>query len=247
MYQLNWKKEPLDTRDFQVSRHRAVTVLPSSFELPIPLPVYDQADIGSCTANSGSLAYKYECAQDNYIFEPSRLQLYYNTRLLEGTVAEDSGCYIRDVFKTLAKKGICSESIWPYITEQFTVKPPTKATTDAKRHKAIVYAKVPQTLTDIQTVLVSGAIISFGFTVYESFMKSGWVKSGRMPLPRSGEKILGGHAVSIIGYDNTKQAVLIQNSWSEDWGIKGKFWMPYSFLLSSDCDDFWCIDKVVNK
>lgn len=38
---------------------------------------------------------------------------------------------------------------------------------------------------------------------------------------------LGGHAVSIVGYDDSKQAWLIRNSWGEEWGEKGFAWVAY--------------------
>jgi hypothetical protein len=66
-----------------------------------------------------------------------------------------------------------------------------------------------------------------------------------MPIPKKGERLVGGHAVTLIGYDDSKQAFLIQNSWGTEWGLNGKFWMPYSFALDSrECDDFWCIDEI---
>ena len=56
---------------------------------------------------------------------------------------------------------------------------------------------------------------------------------------------MGGHAVAIIGFSDSKKAFLIQNSWSEDWGKNGRFWLPYSFALNpNEADDFWCIEEV---
>ncbi len=43
-----------------------------------------------------------------------------------------------------------------------------------------------------------------------------------------------GHCMLIIGYDDTMQALLIQNSEGTVWGIGGRIWMAYStfqFLL----------------
>jgi C1A family cysteine protease len=37
----------------------------------------------------------------------------------------------------------------------------------------------------------------------------------------------GGHAVSIVGYDDNQRAWLIRNSWSTDWGMNGFAWVSY--------------------
>jgi len=245
-FQLGWKKDPEDVRDVVSARALAAPKkLPYKFQLPVDLPIYDQGPIGSCTANSGCSCYMYECMEKYLEFNPSRLFLYYNTRLIEGTTEEDSGAYIRDTFKSMNKHGVCSEKMWQYDVNRFTQKPNDAAYTDALTHKAIQYARVPQDKFAIQRTLLTGAAISFGFYVYESFMKGNWHRiSGKMPIPKSTEKLLGGHAVTIVGYDNRKRSFLIQNSWGEGWGIKGKFWMPYAYLLDpSRADDFWCIES----
>ncbi len=252
-----WKKEPFDERDLKTERplkFGASEPLPTEFALPIDLPVWDQGSLGCCTGFGFGLGYKYEVEQLRQAdpsgslpaFEPSRLFTYYITRELEGTINEDSGCYIRDVFKAVNKTGVAAESKWPYIISKFKQKPTQVAYRDAKKHKLVKYAKVPQDLDSMKKVLVSGAVIVFGFNVYESFDAGNWDSTtGMMPLPNTKmEDVLGGHCVSIIGYSDKKKAFLIQNSWSADWALKGKFWMPYKFALSSDCDDFWCIEEI---
>lgn len=247
---LNWKKAPEDSRDFKSLRHLAAPVnLPDEFELDRKIPVQDQKSIGSCTAHSSTLCFRYEVAQlkNNFDFEPSRLFQYYNTRKLQGWETSDSGGYIRDSFKAMNKWGLCKEASWPYKdTLQASVKEPsTECYEDGLKNVTVKYASIPQSETLIKQTLVSGAAISFGFNVYQSFYGSWSETTGMMPIPKRGEELLGGHAVAIIGFSNSKKAFLIQNSWSEDWGKNGRFWMPYSFLLNpNEADDFWCIEEV---
>src|SRR5450631_1098942 len=56
-------------------------------------PVYDQKQLGSCTANAiaGALEFNQMKQQLADVFVPSRLFIYYNERVIEGTVREDSG------------------------------------------------------------------------------------------------------------------------------------------------------------
>ena len=61
-------------------------------------------------------------------------------------------------------------------------------------------------------------------------------------MPATGEKVVGGHAVCCVGYDDSKQLFIVRNSWGTGWGLKGYFMMPYTYLSSSNlADDFWTI------
>ena len=245
---LNWKKEPLDERDIPSKRYSLAPItLPNKFELPLEVPIYDQEDIGSCVANSACSCYRYESAQvlNNFSFEPSRLFVYYNARLLQNWQNEDSGAYIRDGFKALNKWGLANESVWPYITRDFAKKPTTQVYSNGLNNVTVKYATVQQSENAIKQTLLSGAAISFGFNVYSSFFGNWDNITGIMPIPKPNEYLEGGHAVTIIGWDDSKKSFLIQNSWGTEWGLQGKFWMPYSFLLNSnEADDFWCIEEI---
>ena len=47
-------------------------------------------------------------------------------------------------------------------------------------------------------------------------------------MPNFGEGLVGGHAVIAVGYDQTNRRFLVRNSWGEDWGIRGNFWMLFN-------------------
>ena len=244
-FKLNWKRQPVDERDLISQRFKQIKgPLPSSGELPVKIPIYDQMNAGSCTSNGGNAAFRFEWYQlkGDFKFDPSRLFTYYNTRLLEGTPNEDSGAYVRDVFKAMNKWGVCKDDIWPYSNYEKTLltKPPQDCYNQALNQLVVKYASVPKDLTAIKQTILSGAGIIFGFDVYSSFFGN-WTSI--MPIPKKGESLEGGHCVLICAFDDSKQAVKIQNSWGE-WKDQGYFWMPYSYLTSSHCDDFWCIEEI---
>jgi C1A family cysteine protease len=249
---LNWRPSPFDIRDLKSTRHLDAPVdLPNDFILPINVPIYDQLDQGSCVSNSACVCYRYEYFElmNSFNFEPSRQYLYYNIRDIEGSTEYDSGAYVRDAFKALSKQGLATEKTWPYKSSNLTIKPSDKAYQEGLDNLVIKYASVKQDLETIKRTIFSGAAISFGFTVFSSFMSGNWdYSSGIMPIPKKNETIEGGHAVTIIGWDDTKKAFHIQNSWGTSWGQQGKFWMPYSFLLDPQiADDFWCIESIQTK
>lgn len=205
-------------------------------------PVYDQGQLGSCTANA--IAAAIEFAQKNK-FVPSRLFIYYNERVIEGTVDSDSGAQIRDGIKSVATQGAPPERLWPYEIERFRDAPSSAATAAAKCDLVILYQRLIQDLNTMKGCLASGYPFVFGFTVYQSFESAAVAKTGVLPMPGFKEKSVGGHAVMAVGYDDTKRTFLVRNSWGPKWGKKGYFTIPYAYLTSNRlASDFWTIRTV---
>jgi C1A family cysteine protease len=222
--------------------------LPESIDLrPGCPPVYDQGQLGSCTANAigGALEFAQIKQKQKNPFTPSRLFIYYNERVIEHTVDSDSGAQIRDGVKSVNKLGAPPETDWPYDINKFAHKPTEKAYKDAKKNQAIVYQRLTPTLGQLKGCLASGFPFIFGFTVYESFESQEVANSGHLEMPQTGEKQLGGHAVLAVGYQDSSQTFVVRNSWGADWGIKGYFTMPYPYLLQGTlASDFWTIRSV---
>ncbi len=251
-FNLNWKPSPEDIRDWKFSSKFSEpitdTVFPESVDLTDITKdvVYDQLSLGSCTSQSTAMAVLHEYRTVKKNFLGSRLFLYYNTRVLyEDTMPnDDSGAYIRDVFKTLNKEGVCEETLCSHVISDFAKKPSQSAYENAKNHTSVAYYRLDNNLTELKTCLSQGKPFVFGFYVYESFMNGNWTEV--MPIPRPTEKILGGHAILCCGFDNKKQAFKIKNSWGPNWKQGGYFWMPYSFITSNKCDDFWALEAMID-
>ena len=208
-------------------------------------PVYNQGNLGSCTGNAIAAALEYDLIKQNLKdFTPSRLFIYYNERLLEGTVKSDSGAMIRDGIKTVSKQGACKETIWPYDILKFARKPTVTAYKDGLNHVGVSYYSVNQTELEIKTALASNFPVIFGFTVFSSFETQEVATTGIVKMPVANESVLGGHAVLIVGYDDSKRQFIVRNSWGESWGSNGYCFMPYSYITNRNlCSDFWVIRK----
>ena len=217
--------------------------LPSAVDLrPGCSPVENQGQLGSCTANAlaGGLEFL-EKKAGQLATDLSRLFIYYNERKIEGMVAQDSGAQLRDGIKALAKQGVCSEMMWPYLIARFSVRPPAVCYRDALKHQITSYHRI-MTLQEMKMCLAEGYPFVFGFTVYESFESPAVEKTGALDLPKPEEKSVGGHAVMAVGYDDSTERFLIRNSWGADWGLQGYFTMPYVYLENRNLsDDFWTI------
>src|SRR5690348_7408241 len=120
-------------------------------------PVYDQGNLGSCTANAISGAIEFDRMKQKLPdFVPSRLFIYYNERLIEGTVGSDSGAMIRDGIKSVASDGVCPEPEWPYDIARFTRRPSAQCYKDAKSDRAISYQRLVQDVNQMKGCLASG-------------------------------------------------------------------------------------------
>jgi len=208
-------------------------------------PIYDQGDLGSCTANA--LAAAFEFCDDN-AFTPSRLFIYYNERKLENSISDDAGANLCDGIKTLETYGVCSEKTLPYDVKKFAKKPSKTCYNEALKHKAVSCLNIHNDLSSMKKALSSGFPFVVGISVYESFESDKVASSGEVPLPDiNNEKCLGGHAVLVCGYDDNKKHWILRNSWGETWGDKGYFYLPYLYLLDSNLSsDLWNITKESN-
>ena len=242
-----WMPDVPDHRDLVYAAAR-ITTLPPSVDLrPGCPPVYDQGQLGSCTANAIAAAIQFEQIRQKEPkpFAPSRLFIYYNERVMEHTVGQDAGAQIRDGMKSVNHIGACPETDWPYVITKFAQKPPTRAFKDARLGKALSYQRVVQTLDQMKGCLASGLPIVLGISVYESFESQQVARSGIVPMPPISEKLLGGHAILAVGYNDAEQRFVMRNSWGTSWGMQGYFTIPYAYLTDSNlCDDLWMIQMV---
>ncbi len=243
-----WRKDQPDFRDRPSSlKVQRVTKLPASVDLskrPAMPGVYDQGQLGSCTANAIAAAFEYDLRDQGMTdFMPARLAIYYGERQIEHTVKTDAGAEIRDGMKVIAKTGAGPESLCPYLISQFAVAPSAAYYAAAAKNQCSVYEKVAQTGEAIKSVLAAGRPIVFGITVYASFESAAVANTGTVPMPKKTEAVEGGHAILITGY--TKTRMLFRNSWGTSWGKKGYGSLPLAYVLNPNlASDFWTLSTV---
>lgn len=254
-----WKPDLPDRRDhlFSVPRPKLQSLPPSTDLRSGCPPVYDQGEIGSCTANAIAAAFGFEARKQGVNFEPSRLFIYYNERSIEGHVNTDSGAQIRDGIRSVSRQGVCSEAQWPYVATPAgpngvwppnavpAERPPEIAYQQALGDRLLTYQRVVQNADQMKGCLAMKYPFVAGFTVYASFESTKVAETGMVPMPLTNEEILGGHAVLVVGYDDSKGCWLARNSWGKTWGLDGYFWMPYAYFTDANLSsDFWTLQVV---
>jgi len=251
-----WVPDLPDARDHLYAAPPVMlTALPPKVDLRPGCPaIYDQGQLGSCTGNAIAGAVQFERIRQRLVnaekldFVPSRLFVYYNERVIEGDVPQDNGAQIRDGIKSVATLGVCFEGgthAWPYDINQFSRRPADDCFAAALDNKILQYSRVVQSASQLRGCLASGYPFVFGFSVYEAFESDAVAKTGILDMPASGEKLVGGHAVLAVGYDDAQRRFLVRNSWGATWGQGGYFWIPYAYLTDNNLsDDFWTIRMV---
>ncbi|MDB5143224.1 MAG: Papain family cysteine protease [Mucilaginibacter sp.] len=215
--------------------------------------VRDQGQIGSCTAFCGTEAYE---ILYNYKFGAfpalrSPAFLYYEERvnILGESITTDNGANMVNIDQALTKYGICADALMPYPSSHTSTAyktPPTSAAiSDALGYKITGYTLINTgDVAAVKACLINNIPVMMGFNVYDNkrtyqyFEALNTNSNTYNPLTSTGAlvrgvSLLGGHATPIVGYDDNKQAFLVQNSWGTAWGLNGFYYMPYSVFSST--------------
>jgi len=224
-------------------------------------PIENQSSLGSCTAHAGiGLVEYFEKRAFGRHIDASRRFLYKVTRNMLNQTG-DTGAFLRTTMGALVLLGVPPEEYWPYTIPDFDKEPPAFCYAFAQNYKAISYFRLDPPITPrdvllnrIKSYLASHVPSMFGFTVFSSIAQA--ATTGKIPYPAPGERVLGGHAVDAVGYDDnmkikntekggveTKGALLIRNSWGEGWGNAGYGWLPYDYVMKNLAVDWWALLK----
>jgi C1A family cysteine protease len=242
----HWVKDKIDTRDHPYRLTGATQ--PNIVDLrQYCSSIEDQGKLGSCTGNAIAGAIELLHKRQSRTLDISRLFIYYYERKFIGTVNYDSGAYIRDGIKACYTYGAPTENLWPYNISKFKMQPHKTAIVDALKRKVTSYQRALD-FNQVMDSITSGYPVTIGFNVYSSFDSPAVAKTGIMPYPNvNKERLLGGHAVLIVGYNKTNNTFIVRNSWGTRWGDNGYFYMPFQVIQNTSMSrDFWVIKSIAN-
>lgn len=232
------------------------STLPVNVDFSHYLPkIHVQGKLGSCTGQAITAAMEIVLAKENFKILLSPLYVYYNERKLTGAVKESIGATLADGLRAVCMWGACKEKTWPYSDNKvkYKMKPSQVAYNEARRFTnldSILHSQVSYSLMAIKSILAKQVPVVFGVYIYKSFEKA---KNGRVPIPSLEEKVLGGHALVFVGYDDEKQEFKFANSWGSEWGDRGFGYLSYDYVMNKSHDgkqklffagDIWKIERV---
>jgi len=184
----------------------------------------------------------------------SRQFLYHQCKMIDG-VPNVEGTYCRSAMRVFsdaglsgplqswgtADAGLPEESAWPYdptvISDNTAHTPPPR-----NRHKPLYHrsrwantkgevvrcaVRTGKLVSDIRAILYrSGTPVLIGLPLYESFNNPNSRRTGWITLPLPGEVMAGGHAMLVVGFDDTLGVFLVRNSWGAGWAIDNRYGYP---------------------
>ena len=236
-----WRPDSPNFHDEYIKFEQLLDVVGVDLRKKMP-GVYNQLNIGSSVANAVASAYEFHQIKldENHIFIPSRLFIYYNTRLIENSTEYDAGVQIRNTIKSLNIYGLCSETKWCYDSRLLAVRPDDRCYEQISEG-SVKYNRLYQTVDSLKACLSNGLPFIFGFSVYDNFELLGPTNT-ILNRPNEGNSYVGGHCCLCVGFDDEKKTFIIRNSFGIKWGDKGHFHMSYDYVADSNlCRDFWVI------
>lgn len=242
---LRFKKSKFESKDY-VYQPSDIPIRPIVDLREWDSLVEDQMQLGSCTGNAVTNAYELMVKKlyPEYFVELSKLFVYYNARVLEGTINEDSGASIKNAVKGVYNFGVCKEELWPYNIDKFDEKPSQESYKDAASRKLLKYMKVVS-VNDLVNAVNYNYPVVIGMTIFEDFLS---LNKDNYTLSENDYYTypIGGHAVTIVGYNLEEQLFLVKNSFGADWGLNGYFYMSFDYVKDY-VFEMWCFDITDQK
>jgi C1A family cysteine protease len=184
-------------------------------------PIRNQGSCGSCYSFGASASYESYMKIKGQTLDISEQDFMMKAKAI-GPYGGCSGLYLDTSMNLLKNKGVADESACPY--KAYEAACPSSA---VAKHKISSWACTTD-LNTIKNALQKYGAVYCGFAVYTDFS----YYSGGVYRYTSGS-LRGYHAVCIVGYDDSKQAFYVKNSWGTGWGERGYFWIGYDQMKNS--------------
>ncbi len=221
-------QSPIDSRDWVLESILNYTgELPTILDLRNELlPVRNQGKYGTCAAMTAACIKEYQERKDinfSSYFSPGFIYLNREDKTSEGM-------YPRDVMRILSNLGACEEKLLPYNKFNNKNKLTKECLSNAIKYKIKGYSTI-LTLDALKKALYLYGPCLISFPVY-NFTMNMWKQNNN-------ESLLGGHAMTVVGYNRT--SFIIRNSWGTSWGDKG-----YTYYNFNDFGAHWEIWTLVD-
>ncbi|RUT78635.1 C1 family peptidase [Ancylomarina longa] len=137
-----------------------------------------------------------------------------------------SGSYVTDGLDLITNQGVCTWNDMPYTDVSCDLYPNDYQAQQAVNYKTNNYTRLSINLDAFKDQLAAGKPIVVAGSVYRDFYNLSY---GDIQTRARG-KSYGGHCYCCVGYDDSKQAFLIMNSWGTNWGTDGFGWISYDIM-----------------
>jgi C1A family cysteine protease len=224
----------------------AAVQLPAAVNLiPHMPPIRNQAGRGTCVAFTLTALNEYVLGRRGVVRDLSEQDLYYEIKLIDGAPT-GCGTWQSRAVLALRDRGECRESIWPYDPNPPCNNHgarPAQARPDGLNHRLNAYAVSTRNVAAYKTELARQRPVTLSFAVYNSWHQSAETRrSGRITMRLGNEASVGGHAVCLVGYQDTPHSpgggyFIVRNSWNTTWAYQSPYGaghgtIPYQYIAN---------------
>ena len=249
--QLGARPDEPDDRDWIAELPRDTTFSPSPGLSQYSMKPMNQGRTSACTGFAGTgFIYNLQCrlnrGRHDNTWRPAPLYLYWRVRNRAGWPNEDRGGFSRDVMKVLHKEGVVPYDHHPTDTDWSRVPAAQVRTQNVIRYFIKGYKRVPvnaDTPSLLEYIIGHEKLpVYIGCRLYASMDSSMTRRNGEIQVPdRDSERLIGGHAMVIDDYDPHSRMLFILNSWGNQTGDRGRYYMPYEYVTTRLLThDLWC-------
>lgn len=243
--------DPDDRRDYPATMRLAATAptLPTSFSLRKGMSaIRDQGNLGSCVGFACAALKEWQERWQRPLTpyrDVSEMWIYWKAKGID-IWPQQEGTGIRYALKVLAKSGVPTEAAWPYVGNPGHY-PPTKyifwAPLVARWAKIGSYYRV-STINEILEWLVCHGPVVIGIPVGETILHPvpmpNVLENAFVGIPKT---FIGGHAITLTGYNDNSKVLQFRNSWGANWGQHGYGYIPYNYLDAVAFDAWAILDE----
>lgn len=209
---------------------------------PFSSKVRNQVNLRSCSSEAVVGAYEILLKKEfpEQFVNLSPLFVHHNAKMYESRrPVLEAGVYIRDAIRSVKHFGICSEDIWPYSQQNFSFHPTEESYNDAKKRKLKHYFRL-KNFDDLLDALTNELPVISAIKTFSNFTQFGWNGTSYLDIPGQKDFMIGGHAVTVIGYNQNKEYLIAKNSFGPLWGDAGYFYISFDYARSHFLDS-WTI------
>jgi hypothetical protein len=154
---------------------------------------------------------------------------------------QNNGSSFEAALDLAVNKGVATLGRMPYKETDYLSQPTPEALEEASFFKASKWYTIIGT-ENIKAALANRQPVLIGIQLYGNIS---FLVSPDPVYNSTAGGTLGGHAVTIVGYDDNKYggSFKVLNSWGITWGDSGYFWIPYSFLSQITKEGYVLVDE----
>ncbi len=206
--------------------------LPASYLLSCPA-IANQGSEGSCVAfgtayaarsimernqNGGGFANNVNVYSPEFVYNQIKI----------GTCSQ--GSYVSSAFNLMKNSGVPTWAQMPYSsTNGCSLLPTTKQSNAALLNKITGYSTVSRTVTAIKNQLLANKPVIVAGPVDSPFQQLGY---NVVYSSYNSNLFVGNHCYCVVGYDDSRNAFKVMNSWGTTWGTAGFSWIHYNIVYT---------------